>query len=65
MVDWTVGGPVARLGQLDSVSGNLGLVFGTLALQVAVPARIIQCGVAILYHVVQTQELERECGLQS
>ena len=39
MVDWTVGGPVARLGQLDSVSGNLGLVFGTLALQVAVPAR--------------------------
>ena len=56
---------MARLGQLDSVSGNLGLVFGILALQVAVPARIIQCGVVIFYHVVQTQELERECGLQS
>lgn len=54
MVDWTVDGPVARLGQLDSVSGNLGLEFGTLALQVAIPARIIQCGLAIFCHVVQT-----------
>lgn len=54
MVDWTVDGPVARLGQLDSVSGNLGLEFGTLALQVAVPTRIIQCGLAIFCHVVQT-----------
>lgn len=63
MVDWTVGGRLARLGQLDSGSGNLGLRYSTVALQVAIPARIIQCGVAVFYHVVQTRELERECGL--
>ena len=41
MVAWTVGGPLARLGQLDSVSGNWGLKYGTVALQVA-----------FFYHVV-------------
>lgn len=51
MVAWTVGGALARLGQLDSVSGIWGLKYGTVALQAA-----------FFYHVVQTREL-RECGL--